>query len=586
MRSKTVEQECIAPERENAGFYRYLYLLVPVCVVIVAAMLNWIALQHLENVRKDRQEELRAVSQHVLLAVAAIPAGTAGAEQTRMHLLESIVMRPDVTCAVYHGSTGEDMISGDRTACTGLAAANAQSARVAEHGSSLTLFYATSDIDQTYNIFLRISLVAMLCGLSLAILFNGLSHNLFIRHEIDMRRKAEAAAIKARRAAERSALKAEAANDAKGAFLATMSHEIRTPLNGIIGMSGMLAHSLEDETRRNYAQMIASSGKALLGLLNDTLDLSKIEAGRFTLQPEDFSLACLLREATSLYQGRAAEKGIQLLLELDESLPASVTADPVRVRQALTNVISNAVKFTDAGCVAVRAYAVPSRSEPGMHEISVEVSDTGTGIAKADLEAIFERYGQSGPAQRQREGSGLGLSISRELARLMGGDLVAESNAGEGSRFTLTLVLEGKGTFSPEEAATADTMQCACDGEPVVLVTADNDFASQMRSRLSLRGYAVLRCDSYQDAARLLEEHQHRLLIADLDNFGGNSADRSDCLSRASNEGVHVVGLSVTPASLPDDITRVTNTLLLTPGAWDPLLEHLAHLSVDGFGAA
>ena len=586
MRSKTVEQECIAPERENAGFYRYLYLLVPVCVVIVAAMLNWIALQHLENVRKDRQEELRAVSQHVLLAVAAIPAGTAGAEQTRMHLLESIVMRPDVTCAVYHGSTGEDMISGDRTACTGLAAANAQSARVAEHGSSLTLFYATSDIDQTYNIFLRISLVAMLCGLSLAILFNGLSHNLFIRHEIDMRRKAEAAAIKARRAAERSALKAEAANDAKGAFLATMSHEIRTPLNGIIGMSGMLAHSLEDETRRNYAQMIASSGKALLGLLNDTLDLSKIEAGRFTLQPEDFSLAGLLREATSLYQGRAAEKGIQLLLELDESLPASVTADPVRVRQALTNVISNAVKFTDAGCVAVRAYAVPSRSEPGMHEISVEVCDTGTGIAKADLEAIFERYGQSGPAQRQREGSGLGLSISRELARLMGGDLVAESNAGEGSRFTLTLVLEGKGTFSPEEASTADTMQCACDGEPVVLVTADNDFASQMRSRLSLRGYAVLRCDSYQDAARLLEEHQHRLLIADLDNFGGNSADRSDCLSRASNEGVHVVGLSVTPASLPDDITRVINTLLLTPGAWDPLLEHLAHLSVDGFGAA
>lgn len=586
MRSKTVEQECIAPERENAGFYRYLYLLVPVCVVIVAAMLNWIALQHLENVRKDRQEELRAVSQHVLLAVAAIPAGTAGAEQTRMHLLESIVMRPDVTCAVYHGSTGEDMISGDRTACTGLAAANAQSARVAEHGSSLTLFYATSDIDQTYNIFLRISLVAMLCGLSLAILFNGLSHNLFIRHEIDMRRKAEAAAIKARRAAERSALKAEAANDAKGAFLATKSHEIRTPLNGIIGMSGMLAHSLEDETRRNYAQMIASSGKALLGLLNDTLDLSKIEAGRFTLQPEDFSVACLLREATSLYQGRAAEKGIQLLLELDESLPASVTADPVRVRQALTNVISNAVKFTDAGCVAVRAYAVPSRSEPGMHEISVEVCDTGTGIAKADLEAIFERYGQSGPAQRQREGSGLGLSISRELARLMGGDLVAESNAGEGSRFTLTLVLEGKGTFSPEEAATADTMQCACDGEPVVLVTADNDFASQMRSRLSLRGYAVLRCDSYQDAARLLEEHQHRLLIADLDNFGGNSADRSDCLSRASNEGVHVVGLSVTPASLPDDITRVINTLLLTPGAWDPLLEHLAHLSVDGFGAA
>ena len=586
MRSKTVEQECIAPERENAGFYRYLYLLVPVCVVIVAAMLNWIALQHLENVRKDRQEELRAVSQHVLLAVAAIPAGTAGAEQTRMHLLESIVMRPDVTCAVYHGSTGEDMISGDRTACTGLAAANAQSARVAEHGSSLTLFYATSDIDQTYNIFLRISLVAMLCGLSLAILFNGLSHNLFIRHEIDMRRKAEAAAIKARRAAERSALKAEAANDAKGAFLATMSHEIRTPLNGIIGMSGMLAHSLEDETRRNYAQMIASSGKALLGLLNDTLDLSKIEASRFTLQPEDFSLACLLREATSLYQGRAAEKGIQLLLELDESLPASVTADPVRVRQALTNVISNAVKFTDAGCVAVRAYAVPSRSEPGMHEISVEVSDTGTGIAKADLEAIFERYGQSGPAQRQREGSGLGLSISRELARLMGGDLVAESNAGEGSRFTLTLVLEGKGTFSPEKAATADTMQCACDGEPVVLVTADNDFASQMRSRLSLRGYAVLRCDSYQDAARLLEEHQHRLLIADLDNFGGNSADRGDCLSRASNEGVHVVGLSVTPASLPDDITRVINTLLLTPGAWDPLLEHLAHLSVDGFGAA
>ncbi len=566
MRSTTAGHERIAPQRENTSLYRYLYMLVPVCVVLIPAMLNWIALQYVESESKDRQQELRAVSQHVLLAVAAIPAGHAEAAQTRMHLLESIVMRPNVTCAVYSSSNGDDMISGDRTACTGLAASNAQSARVADYGSSLTLFYTTTDIDRTYNIFLRISLAAMLSGLSLAILFNGLSHNLFIRHEIDMRRKAEAAAIKARRAAERSAMKAEAANDAKGTFLATMSHEIRTPLNGIIGMSGMLAQSLEDEKRRNYAQMISISGKALLGMLNDTLDLSKIEAGRFTLQPEEFSLACLLREATSLYQGRATEKGIQLVLELDESLPATVTADPGHLRQALTNIISNAVKFTDFGCVAVHAFAAPSRSVPGRHEISVEISDTGTGISQADLEAIFERFGQSGPAQRQREGSGLGLSISRELARLIGGDLVADSNASEGSRFTLTLVLEGMGSYFPKDTAGADDSASGSDGEPVLLVTADSEFACQLRSRLSMRGYDVVICDNYRDAGKHLTS-QRLLLIADLDNFGGSSADRNDCLSFAQGNGIHVVGLSITPAPLPAEVTSSADTLLLTSGA-------------------
>ncbi|MEE4237563.1 MAG: HAMP domain-containing sensor histidine kinase [Anderseniella sp.] len=579
MNSKTVSQADAEPRRGNAGLLRYIHLAVPLGVIIVAAVLNWISMQHMENMRHDRHEQLRTLSQHVLTSVTGGGTEARSAATLQHDLLASLVLRPDVTCAILDtGSTG-NFIAGDEATCQGLAAMDARHVRVADSGNSLVLFYDTTDLDQQFMIFLRITLVALLCGLSLAILFNGLSHRLFIRHEIDMRRRAEIEARKAHAAAERAARKAEAASGAKGAFLTTMSHEIRTTLNGIIGISGVLSNELEDDTRRGYAQMISSSGKSLLHMLNDTLDLSKIEAGCFKLQAEEFALPHMLREAVSLFQPRAGEKQLHLDLTIDDSLPTCVKADPVRLRQVLSNLVSNAVKFTDAGCVAVHASARPSAGKPGFHDIVMKVSDTGTGIAEADLGTIFEHFGQTCENKRQREGSGLGLAISRELMRLMGGDLTAESRQGEGSTFTITLRAEG--CF--RQIITHDPADCAAasDQQGIILVSPDKQLARNMDNRLSSRGYTVNCFGSFEAAQTAFSGDSCQFLVVDLDSDAANLAAS---LAGLRDHPVRTIGLSRAPASLPAELARVADVLLLTPGDWSPMLEHLAHASLEGGG--
>lgn len=579
MNSNTASQADAQERRGNAGLLRYIHLAVPLGVIIVAAVLNWISMQHMENMRHDRHEQLRALSQHVLTSVTGADVTARPAERLQHELLTSLVLRPDVTCAILETGSAGTVIAGDQTTCQGLAAMDARHVRVAAGGNSLVLFYDTADLDQQFMVFLRITLVALLCGLSLAILFNGLSHRLFIRHEIDMRRRAELEARKAHAAAEVAARKAEAASGAKGAFLTTMSHEIRTTLNGIIGISGVLSNELEDDTRRGYAQMISSSGKSLLHMLNDTLDLSKIEAGCFTLQTEEFPLPHMLREAVSLFQARAGEKQLHLDLSIDESLPSCVKADPVRLRQVISNLVSNAVKFTDTGCVAVHASARPRAGKPGFHDIVIKVSDTGTGISEADLGKIFEHFGQTGEEQRQREGSGLGLAISRELMRLMGGDLVAESRPGEGSTFTMTLSAEG--CFRSIETAGAGDSAADTGTQGVMLVTADRQLARDMSNRLSARGYSVSCFASYDAAASALAGQDCRFLIADLDSAAGEQDTVIEAIAAAGEHDIHAVGLSRTPASLPAGLARAVDMLLLTPGNWSPLLEHLAHASLE-----
>ncbi len=580
MNSKTVSQADAEPRRGTAGLLRYIHLAVPLDVIIVAAVLNWISAQHMENMRHDRHEQLRTLSQHVLTSVTGVETHTPSTHTLQHTLLASLVLRPDVTCAILETGSAGTVIAGDEATCQGLAAMNAQHVRVADFGNSLVLFYDTADLDQQFMIFLRITLVAMLCGLSLAILFNGLSHQLFIRHEMDMRRRAELEARKAHAAAERAAARAEAASGAKGAFLTTMSHEIRTTLNGIIGISGVLSNELEDDTRRGYAQMISSSGKSLLHMLNDTLDLSKIEAGCFKLQAEEFSLPLMLREAVSLFKPRAGEKQLHLDLTIDDSLPTCVKADPVRLRQVLSNIVSNAVKFTDSGCVAVHASARPSAGKPGFHDIVIKVSDTGTGIAEADLGKIFEHFGQTCENKRQREGSGLGLAISRELMRLMDGDLAAESRPGEGSTFTITLSAEGCFRYIETADAVGSTADAGAQG--VMLVTADRQLARDINNRLSARGYSVICFSSYDAAAKAMDGQDCRFLIADLDSAA--SEQDAAMVAAAGEHDIHAVGLSRTPASLPARLARSADVLLLTPGDWAPLLEHLAHASLEADG--
>jgi len=243
---------------------------------------------------------------------------------------------------------------------------------------------------------------------------------------------------------------AEAANAAKSSFLANMSHEIRTPMNGIVGMAELLNDTPLSDEQRLYVDTVKSSGEALLVIINDILDYSKMEAGKLTLHPEPFDLERCIHELVTLMQVNARDKGIDLLVDYDIFLPGRFVGDPGRIRQVLTNLLGNAVKFTEAGHVIVRASGVPS-DDLETTRLHISVEDTGIGIEAEKVEHIFGEFNQADGAQNRRfEGTGLGLAISRRLVRMMGGEIWVESEEGKGSSFGFSIPLPTAERLGPE----------------------------------------------------------------------------------------------------------------------------------------
>jgi signal transduction histidine kinase/ActR/RegA family two-component response regulator len=248
---------------------------------------------------------------------------------------------------------------------------------------------------------------------------------------------------------------AEEANRAKSTFLATMSHEIRTPLNGVLGMAQALAADDLSPAQRERVAVIRASGEALLAILNDVLDLAKIEAGKLELEETEFDLGEVARGAHSAFTALANKKGLSFALAIEEGAKGVYLGDPTRLRQILYNLISNALKFTEAGEIRVSA----SRRDGALR---LCVSDTGMGIPPERLSGLFTKFVQVDASTTRRfGGTGLGLAICRQLAELMGGDIEAESELGRGSRFIVTLRLPRVGearaaTNAPIAAAQSD----------------------------------------------------------------------------------------------------------------------------------
>ncbi|HUW51537.1 MAG TPA: ATP-binding protein [Sulfuricella sp.] len=233
---------------------------------------------------------------------------------------------------------------------------------------------------------------------------------------------------------------AEFANQAKSRFLAHMSHEIRTPLNGLIGFLGLMAKTSIDNVQQNYLDICETSALSLLTIINDILDLSKIEAGKLSIECLAFDLGHLIEQCTHLYMPNAQGRGLPLILEIDQNIPHSLMGDPARIRQILANLLGNAIKFTRSGKITVTVKRLAGIG--GFANIEMCVADTGIGMSDEQLSKLFQPFSQGDASiTRRYGGTGLGLVISRHLVELMNGTIAVESEAGKGSRFTVSLRL-------------------------------------------------------------------------------------------------------------------------------------------------
>lgn len=309
----------------------------------------------------------------------------------------------------------------------------------------------------------------------------------------------------------------ERANQAKSAFLASISHEMRTPMNGILGMTGLLLGTTLLASQRQYAETVYQSAEVLLRLLNDLLDLSKIEAGKVSLESAPFSPAQTVKGTLETVSGLAREKGLELVCSIDDSVPECLSGDAGRLRQVLLNLIGNSIKFTSLGRVSVAVTPDDRSSDPGC--LRFEVSDTGIGIPDNAQSQIFQEFEQlDGAAQGKQQGTGLGLAICKRLVAMLGGEIGVRSEPGKGSTFWFTAVFTPAPDVILSSAATVDHRPCQTwpDWKPRILVVDDNSVNRSVAiAQLGQLGLAAVGVDSGRQALEVLALSPFDLVLLD-----------------------------------------------------------------------